>query len=306
MPEKQSIMLANGEKYAYIEQSSFEASSSIEASSEDGAETFLLLHGNMSSSVHFLPLFKRLTDFHLIAPDLRGFGDSSYNAEFSNLGELAEDVKLFADALGISQVHIVGWSAGGGVALELAARYPNLVSSLFIIEGLSYKGYSLGTEPFASKEKMAESPFMRIPLDAFKTKDAAYFNFVWNVSIYTVNKPGEDENKLYINETLKQRNLIDLNWALVTFNMSGEHNGYSAGSGTIGAVVCPVAFTCGDKDVMVPQSIIRDNASAIEGSTLLVYEKCGHSPLVDCPDRLAADIRAHVNTVWLQSKKLPD
>jgi len=39
--------------------------------------------------------------------------------------------------------------------------------------------------------------------------------------------------------------------------------------------------------------VCRENAAAIKGSKLLEYEKCGHSPLVDCPDRVAADILAH-------------
>jgi pimeloyl-ACP methyl ester carboxylesterase len=282
LPKKQSVSLPNGETYAYLEQGA-----------NTGAETFLLLHGNMASSVHFLPLFSRLSSLHLLAPDMRGFGDSSYQARFSSLAELAADVKLFAEALGITKAHIVGWSTGGGVAFELAARYPEFVSSLFIIEGLSYKGYPLGVTPFASKEDMTASPVVAIPLAAFKAKDAAYFDQAWNLTIYTVNKPGSQENRLYLAETLKQRNLADLDWALVTFNMSGEDNGYGLGSGTIGNIACPLTFTSGDKDLLVSPAKIKENATIIAGSRLLEYQKCGHSPMVDCPDRLAADILEH-------------
>ena len=50
-------------------------------------EAVLLLHGNMSSSLHFTPLFERLAEgFRLIAPDLRGFGDSTYHEPFDSLG----------------------------------------------------------------------------------------------------------------------------------------------------------------------------------------------------------------------------
>ena len=295
VPEKKSIRLANGETYAYFDL----------GANQKSPEPFLLIHGNSSSSVHFLPLFSRLTSVRLIAPDLRGFGDSSYNAHFSSLRELAEDVKLFADALGISKAHVVGWSTGGGIAFELAVLYPDLVSSLFIIEGAGHKGFPLYKKnpdgsfvPFASKEELAADPILIAPaLAAHDAHNSAFFDVLWDKSIYINKKPGAEEGKLYISETLKQRNLVDLDWALATFNMSDGHNGYTMGSGTIGKIKCPVTITCADKDMLVPPATSRENAAAIKGAKLLEYENCGHSPLVDCPDRLAADILAHAGRV---------
>ena len=43
----------------------------------------IMVHGNMSSSVHYEPLISRIKDrFRCIALDLRGFGDSTYNQRF--------------------------------------------------------------------------------------------------------------------------------------------------------------------------------------------------------------------------------
>ena len=296
IPEKKYITLANGEIYAYLEQ----------GDKKPEKPSFLLLHGNSSSSVHYLPLFKRLVDSHLLSPDLRGFGDSSYNSGFGSLSELAEDIKLFTETLNISKVHVAGWSAGGGVALELAARYPSLVASLFLIQGMGYKGYPLyakkpdGTfRPYSGREELARDPVLIAPaLAAYESKDFAFFERLWNLSIYILNKPSEDENKLYISETLKQRNLVDFDWALAIFNMSDEHNGYVQGSGTIGNIRCPTVITSAKLDKLVPPGTARENAAAIRNAKLLEYENCAHSPLVDCPDRLAADILAHtgINT----------
>ncbi|GHV95370.1 alpha/beta hydrolase [Spirochaetia bacterium] len=287
LPEKKAVALPNGETFTYIEQGE--------------GEIILLIHGNMSSSVHFLPLFDRLPGARLVAPDLRGFGDSSYNAGFSSLRELAEDVKLFVEALGISRAHIVAWSTGGGVAFELAAAYPELVASIFVIEGVGYKGYPLFRKtgdgsfvPYANKEELAADPAVAPPLAAFHAQNAAFFEQLWNMAIYPVNKPGAEENKLYIAETLKQRNLVDVDWALASFNMSAEHNGYNMGTGAIAKINCPISFTCAERDLVVPPATTRENAAAIKGSKVLDYKNCGHSPLVDCPDRLAADILAHV------------
>ena len=290
-PEKKRIALPNGETCAYLDQ----------GGDSEPAGTFLLIHGNSSSSVHFLPLFRRLGGVRLVAPDLRGFGDSSYNGRFSSLAELADDVKLFADALGIAQAHVVGWSNGGGVAFELAAKYPALVASLFLIQGAGHKGYPLfkkndngSVAPFASKEELARDPILIMPaLAAFEAQNGAFFEMLWNMSIYRNQKPGPEENRLYISETLKQRNLVDLDWALINFNMSSEHNGYAMGTGEIGSIRCPVTLTSAELDPIVTPAISRENAAAIRGSKLLEYENCGHSPLVDCPDRLASDILAH-------------
>ncbi|MCL2833716.1 MAG: alpha/beta hydrolase [Treponema sp.] len=289
MYEKKSVKLANGETYAYIEHGE-----------KNADKTFLLIHGNMSSSLHFLPLFLRMNDCRFIAPDLRGFGDSSYNSRFSALSELAEDVKLFADAVGINKAHVVGWSTGGGIVFELAARYPNLVASLFIIEGVGYRGYPLyrtkpdgSQEPYPNKDELALDPVsVAPPLAAFKTGNAEFFDQLWKAAIYVNNKPAEAQNKVYIAETLKQRNLVDVDWALAAFNMSDKHNGYADGSASIGKIKCPVTITCAEMDLVVPPATSRENAAAIHGSKLLEYPKCGHSPLVDCPDKLAADILA--------------
>ncbi|MDR2543808.1 MAG: alpha/beta hydrolase [Treponema sp.] len=292
IPEKKTVLLSNGETYAYLDQGE---------DSQNGERTFLFVHGNSSSSMHFLPLFQRMEKTRLVAPDIRGFGDSTYNSGFSSLKELADDLKLFTGALGISKAHVIGWSTGGGIVLELAVKYPELVSSIFLIQGAGFKGYPLfkkndngSLAPFENKEELSKDPILIMPaLAAFEAQNGAFFEMLWNMSIYLNQKPSPEENKLYIAETLKQRNLIDLDWALINFNMSNEHNGYAMGCGTIGQINCPVTLTCADMDYVVTQAVSRDNAAAIKGSKLLEYEKCGHSPLVDCPDRLSADILAH-------------
>ena len=114
---------------------------------------------------------------------------------------------------------------------------------------------------------------------------------VWDATIYTVNKPTREQNDLWMAETLKQRNLVDLDWALATLNMSDEYTPYGPGDGTIHNISCPVALTMADKDIVVPAYMVMDNVNALGAlATVLPYENCGHSPMVDCPDRLAKDV----------------
>ena len=65
---------------------------------EGAGPVVLMVHGNMSSSVHYEPLISRIKDrFRCIAVDLRGFGDSTYNNRFDTLEELADDVNVIVE-----------------------------------------------------------------------------------------------------------------------------------------------------------------------------------------------------------------
>ncbi len=268
---------------------------------EGQGEVVLMVHGNMSSSVHYEPLITRIKDkYRCIAIDLRGFGDSSYNNRFDTLEELADDVALFIDALELGPVYLVGWSNGGGVSLKLCAKYPEKIRKFFDIEGAGLKGYPVYQKenykstgkPYASKEDMAKDPLQVAPaLACFEKGDFATMTSIWDATIYTVNKPTREQNELWMAETLKQRNLVDLDWALANLNMSDEYTPYGKGDGTIHNIKCPVALTMAEKDVVVPDYMVMDNYNALGSlATLLPYENCGHSPMVDCPDRLAKDV----------------
>ena len=268
---------------------------------EGEGEVVLMVHGNMSSSVHYEPLIERLKGgYRCVALDLRGFGDSSYNERFDTLEELADDVALFIDALELGPVYLVGWSNGGGVSLKLCAKYPEKIRKFFDIEGAGYKGYPVYQKenykstgkPYASKEDMAKDPIQVAPAIAcFEKGDFAMMTAIWDATIYTVNKPTKEQNDVWMKETLKQRNLVDLDWALANLNMSDEYTAYGKGDGSIHNIKCPVALTMAEKDVVVPEYMVMDNYNALSHlAVLLPYPNCGHSPMVDCPDKLAEDV----------------
>ncbi len=270
---------------------------------EGQGEVVLMIHGNMSSSVHYEPLITRICKhYRCIAVDLRGFGDSTYNHRFDTLDELAEDVNLLLEKLEIPSVYLVGWSNGGGVGLKLCALHPDKIKKFFDIEGASLKGYPLFVKdekfqstgkPYENKDHLATDPLSVAPmLPVFANKDEAMMNAVWEATIYTVKKPAKAQSECWIAETLKQRNLVDLDWALANLNMSDEYTPYGPGDGSIHKVTCPVALTMGEKDIVVPPYMVMENLHALADAKLLPYENCGHSPMVDCPDRLAADICA--------------
>ena len=290
MLQKKTIQLANKETYAYVEQGT-------------GDRVLFLIHGNFSSSLYYKPLLERLDErFHVYAMDLRGYGDSSYHHPIHSLKDFARDIKLFADRLHVSRAIVVGWSLGGGVAMELAAHYPDLVDKLVLINSTTHKGYPifkkdaqfqvLPGQVYRDAEEMANDPVQVKPLlDAFKQNNKAFIQQVFEWTIYTVNKPSKAEQDLYISETMKQRNLPDADFALASQNMSDVASFYNPGEATISQIVAPTLHFWGDKDVTVMENFVKDNIDGITSpSTYIRFEDCGHSPLVDVPDLLTQSI----------------
>ncbi len=294
--EKREIVLKNGEVIHYLEQG-------------EGEKVFLLIHGNFSSSLHYSPLLERMPkDVKVLTPDMRGFGDSTYYRRIQSLAELAEDMYLFLQAKHVKKAFVVGWSLGGGVALELAAAHPETVEKMVLINSTTHRGYPvfkkdekgqmLLGQVYESADEMAKDPVQVIPLlEAQKNKNFAVMSWVFDKTIYTVGKPAPEDNMLWINESLKQKNLPDADWALANLNMSNQHNFYNAGTNTISRIKCPILHTWSKQDIVVPEYMVLENVKALEGlSKLVVYDNCGHSPLVDVPDQLTKDILEFVNT----------
>ncbi|CAB3810018.1 alpha/beta fold hydrolase [Paraburkholderia fynbosensis] len=101
----------------------------------DARPTVLLLHGWPQTSWawrHVMPLLSR--DFDVIAPDLPGFGDSSRPESGFDKKTIARRLHELVDALGITQVAVVGHDLGGHIAYAYAAQWPQSVSHLVFVE----------------------------------------------------------------------------------------------------------------------------------------------------------------------------
>lgn len=111
--------------------------------SGDGPTT-VLIHGNVSSSLFFQPLMLALpAEVRAIAIDLRGFGESETLPVDATRGlsDFSDDVASVLDELGTGAVHLVGWSMGAGVVLQLLLDRPDLVASITIESPVSPYGF---------------------------------------------------------------------------------------------------------------------------------------------------------------------
>lgn len=100
----------------------------------------LLLHGWPEYRLTWEPVMERLRDrFRLIAPDLRGFGDSDKPTGPHGPDRHAEDMAALVETMGLAPVGIVAHDVGASVAQQLARSRPDLVDALFFFN-LVYPG----------------------------------------------------------------------------------------------------------------------------------------------------------------------
>ena len=100
----------------------------------------VLLHGWPEFSLTWEPVMQRLARrFDLVAPDLRGFGDSDKPEGLFGAEDQARDVLALADALGLERFGLVGHDVGGAVLQAMARLAPERMTGLFLF-GFSHRG----------------------------------------------------------------------------------------------------------------------------------------------------------------------
>ena len=122
-----------------------------------GAPPLLLVHGGRDHCRNWDWVAQALRDdWHIIAPDLRGHGDSQWMVGGSySFAEFVYDIAQLIHQLGLAPVTIIGHSLGSGVCLRYAGTYPENVRKFIGIEGL-------GPPPKVMRERARKQPHQRL------------------------------------------------------------------------------------------------------------------------------------------------
>lgn len=97
-------------------------------------EPVILLHGFGGNRDHWTAFARHLKDRHLVILDIPGFGESSRWLTASyDIESQVERIDRFAEALGLETFHMAGNSMGGALAAGYAARYPEKVLTLALM-----------------------------------------------------------------------------------------------------------------------------------------------------------------------------
>jgi pimeloyl-ACP methyl ester carboxylesterase len=111
--------------------------------STPGVAPVVLLHGSPGTGDVFDQLTPYLGARRALVPDLPGFGASSHRIPDYSIAAHAAYVERWLDRLGVPQVHLVGFSMGGGVALHVADAMPARIASLTMLSAIGVQEMEL-------------------------------------------------------------------------------------------------------------------------------------------------------------------
>src|SRR5262245_26806162 len=114
-----------------------------------GAPKLLLLHGFPTASHMFRDLIPLLADrFHMVAPDLPGFGKSDMPGRGYTFDRIADTIDRFTDKVGFDRYAVYVFDYGAPTGFRLAVKHPERITAIISQNGNAYEeGLSEGWNP---------------------------------------------------------------------------------------------------------------------------------------------------------------
>ena len=255
----------------------------------------LLIHGIGDNSTAWTPVHAKLARrFTVIAPDLLGHGLSDKPRADYSVAAYANGMRDLLSVLEIDRVTVVGHSLGGGVAMQFAYQFPQLVDRLILIGAggvtrdvnvaLRIASLPVGGEALA---------LLRLPL-VLPTLQAT--GWIFGTLLGSTGIGRDIPNMLRILAELPEptasaaftrtlRAVVDWRGQVVTM----LDRCYLTES-------VPVQLVWGDQDSVIPVSHGEMAHAAMPGSRLEIFERSGHFPFHDDPDRFVALVEEFVDS----------
>jgi pimeloyl-ACP methyl ester carboxylesterase len=238
--------------------------------------TIVLLHGFAANKEVWLETAKLLTPhFHVIIPDLPGWGESSREPDASyNVDAQAARLDAFVQTLGLQRFVLVGHSLGGAIAGVYATEHPEHVAELALVDsfGLKYQENAFSREAMAGK-------------DPFVFDDRAGFA---RASALAFEKPLDLPGRIV--DVLVKRNQLDRTFIEQNFKELRDPSQYLALQNRLGQLEMPVlGLWCHDDKIIDLSALdsLRNgltHASSISTSTI---NGCNHMPMLEKPNETA-------------------
>jgi pimeloyl-ACP methyl ester carboxylesterase len=174
------------------------------------APKLLLLHGFPSASHMFRDLIPLLADrFHIIAPDLPGFGNSDMPSRGCTFDRLADTIDRFTEIVGFARYALYVFDYGAPTGFRLAVRHPERITAIISQNGNAYEeGLSDGWNPIRAYWQDA-SPANREALRAFLKPETTAWQYThgvpdatrvspdgYSLDNFYLSRPGADELQL--------------------------------------------------------------------------------------------------------------
>jgi len=227
----------------------------------------VFLHGIGGNRANWDGQLTALGDrFCAVAWDARGYGDSDDPPPPLRFGQFADDVARLLDHLGAERAHVVGLSMGGMIAQDVAARHPDRLATLALVDTSS--GFGAAPES-ARREFLAQ----RLePLDAGLTPADLAPRLVGAL----VHPDAPEAVRAQVAASLGKLRTEPYRQALHAIVTTDFRD-------ALGAVAVPTLVLVGEQDVVTPPGASRDLAVRIPGAELVTIPGAGHLSNLDQP-----------------------
>jgi pimeloyl-ACP methyl ester carboxylesterase len=228
---------------------------------EEGVgEPLVLLHGLFGALSNFQSLIEYFKNYNKVIVPILPLLDM--DILHTSVGGLAKFVNRFMDAKQLKEVHLMGNSLGGHVALVHILKHPERIKSLILTgsSGLFENG-------------MGDSYPKRGDYEYIKRKTELTFH---DPSMAT--KELVDEVYSITNNRLKVIKIIALAKSAIRNNLGEELN----------QIKQPTLLVWGNNDTITPPFVAREFNRLIPNSELCFVDKCGHAPMMEVPDEFNA------------------
>jgi pimeloyl-ACP methyl ester carboxylesterase len=143
-------------------------------------EPVVLLHGYTQTSHMWLPLMAELARTHtVIAPDLRGIGQSSTPAGGYTKAVMAQDIHALMHSIGHGRIRIVGHDIGLMVAYAYAAQYPDEVERIALMDAF-LPGVGNWRDVWLMRDLWHFHFYGETPLALVNGRERIYLEHFWN------------------------------------------------------------------------------------------------------------------------------
>jgi len=140
----------------------------------------VLLHGYAQTSHMWRPLMTELARTHtVIAPDLRGIGQSSIPADGYTKAVMAQDIHALVHSLGSPRIGLVGHDIGLMVAYAYAAQYPSEVARIVLMDAF-LPGVGNWRDVWLLRDLWHFHFYGETPLALVTGRERIYFEHFWN------------------------------------------------------------------------------------------------------------------------------
>lgn len=236
-----------------------------------GTETIVFSHGLLWSGQMFhkqVAYFQE--NYRCVTYDHRGQGKSEVTKHGYDMDELYEDAVALIEALDLAPCHFVGLSMGGFIGMRLAARRPDLLRTLILMET------SANEEAFKGKYKKLNfiAKLFGIGIVADKVMPIMFGQTFLNDPYRT-------------GERNKWRKILADNKRSITKSVTGVIT-RKAVLEELKSIEMPTLILVGDEDVATPVSKAEEISHHIINSKLVVLEGAGHSSSIETPDQVNA------------------